>query len=245
MGWVTTNWYKGTTILEFFENMINTENNRVKETVLDAALVRRQHAYAAVERYNKQTQEREVYCAVAIVGWTRSAYYNFSYKMMSEHAGPYCVDCPIRILNLLTPLKPDGTNAYKYASEWRERVKEYHKNRPTKYNRHAKSYHRMEGLKGYKVELIAEDYKWAILKEIEKNKDLYVAEEFKKRKTNKNKYPTGAIYKLKQGIAIVSQYAGIKNYGKQIVKYPKFYSLTKEGERLVKRHLLKGLINEN
>lgn len=98
------------------------ENNG-KYQVLDSALVKRMTLYAAV----KNIETGEVYCAVYLVRWSRD-YYNFSYKDMTEHAGPYVHDCPIRIFNLLSTLNDDN-DPNGYAREWRKRVLEYHSNR--------------------------------------------------------------------------------------------------------------------
>ena len=45
-------------------------------------------------------------------------YCNFGYKDMDESCGPYQYDCPVSILNLLSPTE------YEYAIEWRKACRE-------------------------------------------------------------------------------------------------------------------------
>jgi len=87
--------------------------------VIDSALVKRNTLYGAV----KKKSTGEVFCAVFLIRWSRN-YYNFSYKDMTEHSGPYQHDCPKRIMNLLTPLN-DENDTNGWAREWRKRVDEY------------------------------------------------------------------------------------------------------------------------
>lgn len=118
MGWTTTNWNRGTTIKDWFKEGYTFENDLVKQTVLDAALVARTEAYAAIEQVKKETGERTVSMAIVIVKFS-NGYYNFSYKDMDETMGPYICRCPKRLIKLLTPT--DNENALK----WRQRVEEY------------------------------------------------------------------------------------------------------------------------
>jgi len=120
MGWTETNWVKGTKIIDWFREICNHENEKVKIEVLDAALVKRKHAYAAVQQLSKETGEIKVFAITALVSWSNRGYYNFCYKDMDESMGPYMYDCPERILDLLTPTE------YEYAIEWRKKCREYH-----------------------------------------------------------------------------------------------------------------------
>lgn len=124
MGWTSTTWNKGTKIIDWFKENYNHENESSKQTILDAALLRRQTAYAAIEQLNKKTGERKVSCAIVEIRWTRDLYYNFSYKNMSEFSGVGSYDCPERIMRLLTPIpKPDNKNCGKHwARKWRART---------------------------------------------------------------------------------------------------------------------------
>jgi hypothetical protein len=72
--------------------------------------------YGAIEKVDT----KEIFCAVFLVRWSKG-YYNFSYKDMTEHVGPNVVNCPKRIMELLTELAPTS----EFAIEWRKRVQEY------------------------------------------------------------------------------------------------------------------------
>jgi len=87
--------------------------------VLDSALVQRRTLFGAI----KQKSTGDIFCAVYLIRWSRD-YYNFSYKDMTEHAGPYEHNCPKRIMKLLTPLRDDN-DSNGWAKEWRQRVNEY------------------------------------------------------------------------------------------------------------------------
>lgn len=76
--------------------------------------------YAAIEKINNETQEREVFAVVCLTSVDMDEYYNFSYKDMDETMGPNERKCPIGILNLLTP------TTYPWANEWREDCRKYH-----------------------------------------------------------------------------------------------------------------------
>ena len=112
MGWTSFNLPKGT-VKEWFKNTWEEGNNY---KVLDSALVNRSTMYGAVEK----VATGEVFCAVFLIRWSKG-YYNFSYKDMTEHVGPCVVNCPKRIMELLTEL--DATS--EYAIAWRKRVQEY------------------------------------------------------------------------------------------------------------------------
>lgn len=73
--------------------------------------------YAAVERI-KPDGERYVFAAVFLTHVNNKDYFNFSYKDMDESCFPREVDCPVSILNLLTPTD------HKYAVEWRAACRE-------------------------------------------------------------------------------------------------------------------------
>ena len=47
-------------------------------------------------------------------------YYNFAYKPMDETMGPYCYDCPVSILKLLSDTDND------YALAWRQKCWDNH-----------------------------------------------------------------------------------------------------------------------
>lgn len=91
--------------------------------VLDSALVKRNTLYGAV----KEKSTGDVFCAVYLIRWSRDDY-NFSYKPMTEHVGPYEYECPERIFKLLTPLT-DENDVNGYAGNWRQKVIAYHNDR--------------------------------------------------------------------------------------------------------------------
>jgi hypothetical protein len=85
-----------------------------KHTVLATALVGMREFYAAVEHV-KADGTREVWAAVLKVSWYPKDHYNCCVKAMSEFEGPYCHNCPEKILKLLTPTDSE------YANTWREK----------------------------------------------------------------------------------------------------------------------------
>jgi len=93
--------------------------------VLDSALVSRSNLYGAIR--NKMTGE--VFCAVFLIRWSRG-HYNFSYKDMTEFSGPNVIDCPKRIMKLLSPLN-DKNDPNVWARNWRAKVEEYWNTRNT------------------------------------------------------------------------------------------------------------------
>lgn len=112
MGWTSFHLPKGTVKQWFKETW--EEGGRYK--VLDSALVNRSTMYGAIEKVDT----KEVFCAVFLIRWSKN-WYNFSYKDMTEHVGPYECACPERIMKLLTELEPTS----EYAIAWRKRVQEY------------------------------------------------------------------------------------------------------------------------
>lgn len=97
----------------FIENM----NNNVE--VLDVAIVKLNTLYAAI----KVKSSNEIFCVVYLLRW-RKGLYNFSYKDMTEFAGPCEIECPLRIMKLLTPLN-DNNDVNGYARNWRNKVYNY------------------------------------------------------------------------------------------------------------------------
>lgn len=118
MGW--TSFRLGTPVKEWF---VREWESNGKYKVLDCALVKRSVIYGAI----KHIETGDVFCAVYLVRWSR-AWYNFSYKDMTEHCGPGDCECPERIFRLLTPLT-DENDSNGWAKEWRARVEEVYKKR--------------------------------------------------------------------------------------------------------------------
>lgn len=76
--------------------------------------------YAAVRNEDKTTGKTYVFCAVIL--FKNSERSGFGYKDMDESCGPCEIDCPDRILRLLSPV--DELPNPGYAVEWRGRVAE-------------------------------------------------------------------------------------------------------------------------
>lgn len=76
--------------------------------------------YAAVKR-TMPDGSSHVFGAVCLTSVDNDDYFNFSYKDMDESVGPAQHDCPVSILNMLSPTD----NAY--ALDWRQRCREHGK----------------------------------------------------------------------------------------------------------------------
>lgn len=119
MGWTCLHYPKGTKFIDFCREEFNSENDRVKFEVLDAALVGRTQGFVALKRTLKETNESIVFALVLAITW-HNEYENMCFKEMDEEMGPYYYKCPKRILKLLSPT--DNKEALK----WRQKVLEYH-----------------------------------------------------------------------------------------------------------------------
>lgn len=73
--------------------------------------------YAAIEEKEKGVV-KNVFAVVVLTSVNMKDYFNFSYKEMSESAGPYRYDCPKGILDLLTYTDDE------YAIRWRNKCRE-------------------------------------------------------------------------------------------------------------------------
>ena len=117
MGWTTTYKPKGEPILDFFirEGVLTwSDDNPNTYRVLDSALVNMSTFYAAIEKTNTATGERQVWAAVILVRhYPKDPHYNFGWKDMAESMSPVECSCPERILKLLTPTD------YQSSNEWR------------------------------------------------------------------------------------------------------------------------------
>lgn len=117
MGWNTGYKPKGQSLTDFF-----TQQGGLRWTVpgltyrvLDAALVNFTEYYAAVEKMNHETGERVVWAAIFRIRMYRMTRHdgNFAWKDQDETCGCLELNCPARLLKLLTPT--DNANA----NEWR------------------------------------------------------------------------------------------------------------------------------
>lgn len=105
------------------DTIFNFSNERAESKVLKSAM--RGSVYYAAVWYKRQNEPEEVYAAVCLTSVDSKDYYNFAYKDMSEDMGPGCYDCPIGILDLLTPTENE------YAMEWRRMCRNKAKNKNT------------------------------------------------------------------------------------------------------------------
>ncbi len=112
MGWTSLSMHEP--VKEWFKNKWGTEYE-----VLDSALVNRKTLFGAI----KNIRTGDVFCAVFLILWNNSNY-NFTYKDMTEFVGPIEVNCPKRIMKLLSPLN-DENDPSGYARRWRQRVENY------------------------------------------------------------------------------------------------------------------------
>ena len=122
MGWTSYNMTQP--IKEWFKEQWESSN---KYIVLESALVKRSTMYGAI----KNIETGDVFCAVFLIRWSKG-YYNFSYKDMTEFAGPNECECPEKVFKKLTPLddmKDIGESSKEWASNWRKNVQDLHNNR--------------------------------------------------------------------------------------------------------------------
>lgn len=118
MGWTCTCKPKQQSVSDFLlSSGVFTWSDESPNTykVLDSAFVNFSEFYAAVECINKQTGERRVFASITLVTLHKDSRNNICYKDMDESCGPCAYNCPLRILNKLTP------TVHEYANEWRER----------------------------------------------------------------------------------------------------------------------------
>lgn len=113
MGW--TSFSMRNSAKQWFTELWNKDTHEV----LDVAIVKRNTLYAAM-RLKTGESAGEVICIVYLLRWSRG-YYNFSYKDMSEFSGPNEIECPMRIMKLLTPLN-DNSDPNGWARNWRDKV---------------------------------------------------------------------------------------------------------------------------
>lgn len=95
---------------------VDNEFTREGLTVLKSTMVGTVY-YGAI----KQEKTGVVFGLVVLTSSYKKGGYNFGYKNIDETCGPVEDRCPLSILNLLTPTD------YKHANDWRERCREYHK----------------------------------------------------------------------------------------------------------------------
>ena len=126
MGWTSQHatYYKNGTVdrkaeMDTYFKGEDTVNKKYHYKTLKSAMVGSTY-YAAIEKINNETKEREVFALICLTSVNMSDYFNFSYKDMDETMGPNERKCPIGILNLLTPTDSQ------WANEWRNDCRKYH-----------------------------------------------------------------------------------------------------------------------
>ena len=104
--------------VDYFRRELTSSRDGRSSTVLDAAAVRGT-VYAAVRNVNYPTPGADyVYCAVIL--FKNNERDGFGYKDMCESMGPCEIDCPDRIMKLLSPVEQIPNPSY--TADWRQRV---------------------------------------------------------------------------------------------------------------------------
>jgi hypothetical protein len=119
MGWLSFSMHKP--VKDWYKGELSS-----KYEVLDSALVQRTTFYAAI----KDKETGQVSCDVLLIRWSPKTWDNFCYKPIGEFSGPCEINCPQRIMKLLSPLN-DESDPNGWARAWRIRVEEYWKKRNT------------------------------------------------------------------------------------------------------------------
>lgn len=99
------------------DEQMSGETERAKWEIVKSAM-RGSVYYAAIRRTDKESGESYVFGCVCLTSVDNKDYFNFSYKDMSEDMGPGCYDCPLSILDLLSPTESE------WALAWREKCRE-------------------------------------------------------------------------------------------------------------------------
>lgn len=127
MGWTTTSDYerraKGLfAIREYLDREFASDHpDFPRLEVLDSSLYGKTEYYAAIRSTDRETGKSMVFALIALVSYKPNDPdgYTLGWKEMSERSGPYCFNCPARILDMLDDT--DNPNA----TEWRKRCREY------------------------------------------------------------------------------------------------------------------------
>jgi len=101
MGWTFTHKPKGS-IKKFFEKEFNSDTCKVVD-----CKVKNFVAYIAYQT------PKAIIALVCLLKYQRNDYFNFGYKDMDETMGPYYYDCPVSILNQLTPIGSELANKWR------------------------------------------------------------------------------------------------------------------------------------
>jgi len=119
MGWTYMRSLGGhATPKDYLDAQFTFETSDASLKVLRSELADDRVYYAAVERLPRAGGDRIVFGLVCLVDHDPQWVDRFGYKDMTETMGPYYWDCPVEILDLLTPAE----NAF--AVEWRRKCRE-------------------------------------------------------------------------------------------------------------------------
>lgn len=111
MGWTFTSRPKGTPIKTFLKERVFGPNFEI----LECAVVKRTTAYVAA----RNLETGKVFACVFLLAYRpNDRGFEFGYKDMTEDCGPNAIECPERVLDLLTPTES------KWALEWRAKCRE-------------------------------------------------------------------------------------------------------------------------
>jgi hypothetical protein len=129
MGATQLNRPKGTTTAAFLAQEFGAEYTKaVRATAMVGNIY-----YAVVEVPAAENDKlvpdengmvRYAYCVITHKG---SGFYNFTYREMTEFAGPCDATCPVKLLNMLSPLKDETKGSSEWAAKWRRRCGEFAK----------------------------------------------------------------------------------------------------------------------
>jgi len=111
MGWTYAHRDKGYTDRQWFEK---EHGERFKSSLVDCA-TKGGVFYAVMEvpaaecRYLVPDAKGMVrYCSLDLIKWAPKDHHNFGWKSMGEFAGPYDAQCPAKLLDMLSPFKPEA-----------------------------------------------------------------------------------------------------------------------------------------
>lgn len=126
MGWTYTQDYDGCGVRNYLDRQFACDNDDGKWEILKSALVHMRTYYAACRWTNKKTGEIRTFAIVALVKYNPRDREGLTlgWKEMDEGMGPGEYDCPLAILDLLSPPDPK-----RYGADWRKRVRDYHARR--------------------------------------------------------------------------------------------------------------------
>lgn len=113
----------------FNKGWYKVERSTLIGTVYYAA-IRKLKTYSGKEIVDIPESEQIVFGVVFLTSTDAKSYYNFGYKDMDETVGPGYYDCPVRILDLLSPIDSDFANEWRRCCRERAKAKKAEKTDP-------------------------------------------------------------------------------------------------------------------